>query len=172
MLLPHAIVVGGGLTGLAATISLLDRGANVLLLEKYTWGGNSMKATSGMNAAPTKLQAQLGVNDSASLFYNDTYSSAGSLANGPLIHTLTYQSADAAGWLEDNFDVSFTELNLLGGSSVPRTHSGAGAPGATITNAVLQLVQQYAKDSPERLTMFTGANVTRFVFISCAVAKY
>lgn len=163
MLLPHAIVVGGGLAGLASTLSLLDRGANVMLLEKYTWGGNSEKATSGINAAPTQLQAQMGVNDSASLFYNDTYTSAGDLANGPLIHTLTYQSADTLDWLESSFNITLDQLSIMGGQSVPRTHRGDGAPGSTIVTAMVDKVKKVAKASPKRLQLLTGTNVTEYV---------
>lgn len=45
---PDAIVVGTGLAGLAATLSILDRGGKVLVLEKEPRvGGNSAKASSG-----------------------------------------------------------------------------------------------------------------------------
>jgi succinate dehydrogenase/fumarate reductase flavoprotein subunit len=40
------VIVGGGLAGLSAALTLLDRGATVVLVdkEKY-WGGNSAKVT-------------------------------------------------------------------------------------------------------------------------------
>lgn len=163
MLLPHAIVVGGGLAGLTATLSLLERGANVLLLEKFSWGGNSMKATSGINAVPTRLQDRLGVHDSPGLFYNDTYASAGDLANEDLIHTLTYQSGDTIDWLESGFNITFDQLSLLGGQSEPRTHRGDGAPGATIVTSLVNRAKGLAKEQPNRLKMLTDANVTRYV---------
>ncbi|CAD6933460.1 unnamed protein product, partial [Tilletia controversa] len=44
------IVVGGGLSGLSAAHTLYERGANVLVLDKNPFfGGNSTKATSGIN---------------------------------------------------------------------------------------------------------------------------
>ena len=47
-----AVVVGGGLAGLSATLTLLDRGAQVVLVDKEAvLGGNSAWASSGINAA-------------------------------------------------------------------------------------------------------------------------
>ncbi|CAD6913991.1 unnamed protein product, partial [Tilletia controversa] len=48
----RSIVVGGGLSGLSAAHTLYERGANVLVLDKNPFfGGNSTKATSGINGA-------------------------------------------------------------------------------------------------------------------------
>ena len=48
----QVIVVGGGLSGLSAAHTLVERGANVLVLDKNPFfGGNSTKATSGINGA-------------------------------------------------------------------------------------------------------------------------
>lgn len=50
------IVVGGGLAGLSAAHTILERGGNVLVLDKNSFfGGNSTKATSGINGAGTKV---------------------------------------------------------------------------------------------------------------------
>ena len=43
---PDAIVIGSGLAGMAAALSILDRGGSVILMEKeQRLGGNSNKAT-------------------------------------------------------------------------------------------------------------------------------
>lgn len=56
------IVVGGGLAGLSAAHTVLERGGNVLLLDKNPFfGGNSTKATSGINGAGTAAQMKLGI---------------------------------------------------------------------------------------------------------------
>jgi succinate dehydrogenase/fumarate reductase flavoprotein subunit len=69
----QVIVVGGGLAGLSAAHTLLERGANVLLLDKQGFmGGNSTKATSGINGAGTQSQQQLGIPDNAQTFFEDT----------------------------------------------------------------------------------------------------
>jgi succinate dehydrogenase/fumarate reductase flavoprotein subunit len=49
-----AVVVGGGLAGLTAALTLLDRGARVVLVEKEPFvGGNSQWASSGINGVDT-----------------------------------------------------------------------------------------------------------------------
>jgi succinate dehydrogenase/fumarate reductase flavoprotein subunit len=56
------IVVGGGLAGLSAAHTILERGGNVILIDKNPFlGGNSTKATSGINGAGTSTQIKLGV---------------------------------------------------------------------------------------------------------------
>lgn len=65
----HVIVVGGGLAGLSASLEALERGARVTLLEKEAAvGGNSQKATSGINGAGTKFQATRNIQDAPELF--------------------------------------------------------------------------------------------------------
>lgn len=69
------IVVGGGLSGLSAAHTLYERGANVLVLDKNPFfGGNSTKATSGINGAGTATQSDLNIPDSAKIFFDDTKS--------------------------------------------------------------------------------------------------
>lgn len=65
----QVIVVGGGLSGLSAAHTVLERGGKVLVLEKNPFlGGNSTKATSGINGALTKTQIKLNIPVSTILF--------------------------------------------------------------------------------------------------------
>ena len=53
----QVIVVGGGLSGLSTAHTVLERGGNVLVLNKNSFfDSNSTKATSGINGALTKTQ--------------------------------------------------------------------------------------------------------------------
>ena len=71
------IVVGGGLSGLSATHMILHHGGHVLLLDKKPLlGGNSSRATSGINAALTQTQIKAGIPDSPEIFYQDTLKGA------------------------------------------------------------------------------------------------
>lgn len=64
------VVVGSGGAGLAAAIQAHDEGASVLIVEKMpTIGGNTIKASAGMNAAETRFQRVKGIQDSKELFY-------------------------------------------------------------------------------------------------------
>eukprot|EP00123_Amoebidium_parasiticum_P016422 comp23421_c1_seq2/m.38956 comp23421_c1_seq2/g.38956 ORF comp23421_c1_seq2/g.38956 comp23421_c1_seq2/m.38956 type:complete len:137 (-) comp23421_c1_seq2:43-453(-) len=67
------VVLGGGLAGLAATVEAHRAGASVILVEKEPrLGGNSAKATSGINGAVTRFQEQGGVADSTDAFTKNT----------------------------------------------------------------------------------------------------
>jgi succinate dehydrogenase/fumarate reductase flavoprotein subunit len=50
----RVIVVGGGLSGVSAANTILESGGNIHLIDKNPFcGGNSVKATSGINGAET-----------------------------------------------------------------------------------------------------------------------
>ena len=66
-------VIGGGLSGLTASLRLLEAGMEVTLIDKRGFmGGNSAKASSGINGCKTGNQNELGIEDSAPQFYADT----------------------------------------------------------------------------------------------------
>lgn len=71
------VVVGLGLAGLSTGAQLVKNGVPVILMDKASAiGGNSVKASSGINGAGTQVQELLGVYDSADSFYRDTVASA------------------------------------------------------------------------------------------------
>merc|ERR1712224_1186236 len=60
----QAIVVGGGLAGFSAAHTVLENGGKCLLLDKSPFcGGNSTKATSGINGSETKTQKAKDIKD-------------------------------------------------------------------------------------------------------------
>ncbi|KAH8887145.1 FAD dependent oxidoreductase [Thozetella sp. PMI_491] len=162
---PPVIVVGAGLAGLAASISALRAGAqSVVLLERAAKpGGNSIKASSGINGAPTKYQKRA---EPDTAFFADTVKSAGkrlalhaeeAQQREKLISVLTGNSKDAVGFLSDEIGVDLSVVALLGGHSVPRTHRGGGKtpPGAAIVTALLGKL-----NLDKRFELRTSAEVT------------
>lgn len=77
-------------------------------------GGNSTKATSGINGALTRTQVDLKIQDSVKQFYDDTLKSARDKARPDLIKVLTYKSAAAVEWLQDVFNLDLTLVSRLG----------------------------------------------------------
>lgn len=77
-------------------------------------GGNSTKATSGINGALTQAQIDNNIKDSVKQFYDDTMESARDKARPALIKVLTYQSAAAVEWLQEVFGLDLTVLGRLG----------------------------------------------------------
>lgn len=78
------------------------------------FGGNSTKATSGINGALTRTQVNEEIRDSVQQFYEDTLKSARDKARPDLIRVLTYQSAAAVEWLQDAFGLDLTLVSRLG----------------------------------------------------------
>jgi hypothetical protein len=78
------------------------------------FGGNSTKATSGINGALTRTQVDEKIPDSVRQFYDDTLKSARDKARPDLIKVLTYQSASAVEWLQDIFNLDLTLVSRLG----------------------------------------------------------
>ncbi|KAG8757115.1 hypothetical protein FRC14_002377 [Serendipita sp. 396] len=159
----RVIVVGGGLAGLSAAHTLLERGASVLLLDKQGFmGGNSTKATSGINGAGTNSQHALGIQDSAQIFFDDTKKSAKHLARDDLIRVLTGNSASAVHWLQSKFSLDLSKVSRLGGHSQQRTHrGGAQFPGMVITYAQLERLEDLAIEIPDRVQVLKKATVTK-----------
>lgn len=148
-----AVVIGGGLAGMVATIIMLDRGGSVVMVEKQPYlGGNSGKASSGINAA---------LETSVDSLIKDTTKSAGALARPDLIATLANDSAPAVDWLRNRFSVDLSMRSQLGGHTVKRTLRPANAfVGAEITFAAGQLLKQMAAEKPHQFRILTNAKMT------------
>merc|ERR1712241_1100959 len=86
------------------------------------FGGNSTKATSGINGALTRAQRALKIADSPETFSEDTMRGG---ANRPdLVKVLCEESAPAVDWISDAFGVDLTLASRLGRHYKPRTHRG------------------------------------------------
>lgn len=137
------VVVGGGGAGLTAAISAKEKGVNVILLEKMAMlGGNTNYATAGINAAESKLQEKLGIEDSSELFYNDTLKGGKNKNNPELLKTLTDNSGEIITWLVDR-GADLTEVTYTGGQSVKRIHrpTGGKAVGPMIVAALSETAE-------------------------------
>ena len=141
-----AIVVGSGLAGMTAALTILDRGGTVMVIEKEgILGGNSNKASSGMNACCLKEEIRHS-NDTLAMFFEDTVRSAGDVANTDLIDTLISNSVNALQWIKDRVGVDLSDLVQLGGHSRKRTHRPSnGFVGAEIMNAMENAIRSYSR---------------------------
>lgn len=150
----QVIVVGGGLAGMSATIEAVRHGAHVTILDKeMSLGGNSAKATSGMNGAGTRAQRDNGIEDSVEAFKQDTLKSGDGLSNPELVNILATNSADAHEFIR-SFGVQLTDIVQLGGHSQKRTHripptpDGKPVPvGFTIVSTLKKHIENDLKES-------------------------
>ena len=69
----QVVIIGAGGAGMTAAVMLHQAGVDFVILEKMPYvGGNTTKATGGMNAAETHYQKEQGIEDSVELFISDT----------------------------------------------------------------------------------------------------
>ncbi len=126
------VIIGAGGAGMTAAIMLQQAGVNFVILEKMPYvGGNTTKATGGMNAAETHYQKEQGIEDSVELFAQDTMKGGHDINDPALVQTLAENSADAIDWL-DSIGANLPKISFSGGASTNRIH--APADGSAVGN--------------------------------------
>lgn len=117
------VVIGAGGAGMSAAIEAAQKGAtNVVILEKMPiTGGNSVRATGGLNASETQYQKRDGIEDSNELFYQDTMKGGKNLNDPELVRTLVENSAAAVDWV-NSIGGDLSVVGQFGGASVKRIH--------------------------------------------------
>ena len=118
------VIVGAGGAGLTAAVRAKQAGAKVLVLEKMPMvGGNSLKASGGMNCAGTKFQEAAGITDSGVReFVEDTMNGGHYLNDLGLVATMAVNSAAAVEWLE-SIGAPLPKVAATGGTVHKYLHS-------------------------------------------------
>ena len=128
----EVVIIGAGGAGMTAAIMLQQAGKDFVILEKMPYvGGNTTKATGGMNASETHYQKEQGIEDSNALFAADTMKGGHALNDASLVAVMANSSAGAIDWL-DSIGAELPKISFSGGASVNRIHapedgSGVGA---------------------------------------------
>jgi len=116
------VIIGAGGAGMTAGTVAAENGAKVIILEKAAFvGGNTTRATGGMNAAETVYQDEAGIEDSVELFVADTMAGGYNLNNPELVQVMAENSSDAIDWLA-SIGAVFDNVGKAGGASVSRSH--------------------------------------------------
>lgn len=117
------VVIGAGGAGMSAAIEAALNGAtNVVIVEKMPMtGGNTVRATGGLNASETQYQKRDGIEDSNELFYEDTMKGGKNLNDPELVRTLVENSASAVDWVNE-IGGDLSVVGQFGGASVKRIH--------------------------------------------------
>ncbi|NCF06857.1 redox proteins related to the succinate dehydrogenases and fumarate reductases [Kosakonia radicincitans] len=139
------VVVGSGGAGLAAAIQAHDEGASVLIVEKMpTIGGNTIKASAGMNAAETRFQRVKGIQDSKELFFAETLKGGGNKNNPELLRRFVENAPEAIEWLARR-GIMLNDITTTGGMSIDRTHrprDGSAVGGYLISGLVRNVTKR------------------------------
>ncbi len=117
------VVIGAGGAGMTAAIQAKQDGAtNVVIVEKMPQvGGNTTRATGGLNASETKYQDEQGIKDTNELFFQDTMTGGKDLNDKELVQTLVNNSAAAVDWV-NKIGGDLSVVAMFGGASVERIH--------------------------------------------------
>ncbi len=116
------VIIGAGGAGLTAAIEAAEAGADVIVLEQMpVIGGNTNKATGGMNASETSVQEELGIDDSNEVFYEDTFEGGHELNDPELLNRMVEDSAEALDWVNSH-GTELNDVSYSGGATNPRIH--------------------------------------------------
>ena len=154
-----AVIVGAGGTGLTAAMQAHELGLKVAVFEKNEGlGGNTNKASSGMNASESNVQYAQGIIDNKEDFYKETLKGGGLLNDRDMLRYFVDHSAIAISWLEEH-GIDLTDLTITGGMSKKRAHRPASmAPvGGYLITGLLKKIQE------EDIPVFNKAKVTKLV---------
>ncbi|KRM45708.1 flavocytochrome c [Lentilactobacillus parafarraginis] len=151
------VVIGSGATGLVASLQAHELGLKPVIFEKMDkLGGNTNRASSGMNAAETSVQLKHHIVDSYEEFYEDTYRGGGEMNNKEMLQYFTTHGALAIDWLADH-GIHLDDLTITGGMKIKRTHRPASlAPiGGFLVTELLKLVEK------QQIPVFTDVHVDK-----------
>ncbi len=149
------VIVGAGGAGMAAAIMAHQAGKDFVILEKMPYvGGNTTKATGGMNAAETHYQKEQGIQDSVELFISDTMEGGHNLNDPDLVRTMAEQSAGAIDWL-DSIGADLPKISFSGGASTNRIH--APADGSAVGNYLVDKFSEKLKELGVEVMLNTKA---------------
>jgi len=141
------VVVGAGGAGLSAAIAAAeaDGTLQIIVLEKQgIIGGNTNYSTGGINAAETQVQQALGIEDSKDIFYDDIMK-GGKQENIPsLVRNFVEHAPVTISWLI-GLGADLSDVGLMGGSSVKRTHRPKG--GAAIGPHLMKVLKLAMDDN-------------------------
>ncbi|MGY3743417.1 flavocytochrome c [Leuconostoc inhae] len=122
------VVIGSGSAGMCAAIQAQELGLDVAIFEKLTvLGGNSMRASTGMNAVETLTQLNHQVIDSQELFYEETLKGGKGSNNKELLSYFVRHTESGIEWLSHH-NILLNDLIATGGMSKKRAHRPADAP--------------------------------------------
>jgi len=134
------VIIGAGACGLCAALAATESGADVLVLERDEKPTGSTSLSTGLiPAAGTKLQAKLGIDDTAALFAADLMAKAKQQTDPVMAKAIAEASGPTVDWLMEKHDVVLTLVEgfLYPGHSKLRMHGTPHRSGKELEAALL-----------------------------------
>ncbi len=147
------VIIGAGGAGMSAAVEAASQGKSVIIVEKMPIvGGNTNRATGGINASETSIQKQEGIDDTTDTFYDDTFKGGKELNDPELLRVMVENSAGAVDWLND-LGAGLTRVSLSGGATNPRIHTPAD--GSAVGPVVVEALQNKLEELDVEILMET-----------------
>lgn len=148
------VVIGAGACGICAALAATEAGAQVVLLERdQSPTGSTALSTGLIPAAGTKLQRELGIEDSPATFARDIMGKAKGKTDQKMVDVIAAASGPTIDWLAEKHGVSFRLVQgfLYPGHSQFRMHGVPHRTGEELQSALLAAAERAS------LTILTGA---------------
>ncbi len=148
MTLPKAgydvVIVGAGLAGLSAALTVAEFGLNPIVFEKSNKpGGATALSEGGFNAADSRRQIPLGIEDNPEKHFQQALKRSGYKGREALLRTLCYEAYSAQQWLE-TIGVQFDRhIYRAAGGFFPRTHKPLKGNGEAYIDALLHALKPF-----------------------------
>ena len=148
MTLPKAgydvVIVGAGLAGLSAALTVAEFGLNPIVFEKSNkLGGATALSEGGFNAADSRRQIPLGIEDNPEKHFQQALKRSGYKGREALLRTLCYEAYSTQQWLE-TIGVQFDRhIYRAAGGLFPRTHKPLKGNGEAYIDALLHALKPF-----------------------------
>lgn len=148
MTLPKAgydvVIVGAGLAGLSVALTVAEFGLNPIVFEKSNkLGGATALSEGGFNAADSRRQIPLGIEDNPEKHFQQALKRSGYKGREALLRTLCYEAYSAQQWLE-TIGVQFDRhIYRAAGGLFPRTHKPLKGNGEAYIDALLHALKPF-----------------------------
>lgn len=140
------VVVGAGGAGMLAAITAANNGFPVMLLEKSVRGGCNTEFSGGLvQAAGTRIQRALGVEDSPMTMFNDIMRKNGYRSDPRIVAAIAQRSADVIDVFLDEvgLDLHLDQNVLYYGHSVHRMHAMPSEAGADLVAGLRAYINRH-----------------------------
>jgi len=116
------VVIGAGGAGMSAAIEAAEAGKDVVVLERMPIiGGNTNRATGGMNASETSIQEEKDIEDSNEVYYQDSLDGGHGINDPDLLRTMVEHSAESLDWVNE-LGAELNDVSFSGGATNSRIH--------------------------------------------------
>lgn len=135
------LVIGAGGAGLSAAVSAKEAGAaRVLVVEKMAFfGGNTVRAGGGFNAAVKADYEKAGIKDSPELHAEQTLAAGDFRGDPELVGKLTRLAPESVQWLKDHGVAFQDRIYQIYGGLYPRARNPLGPRGGAYIKALSEV---------------------------------